>query len=136
MILVHKHLAFEASFHHFDDQWFLALQPDWFFSWNGYKRSSYHHRNVSNIKKNVHNDFVLTYLQVIHAALTREEKASLFTPTDEAKIVLGEFVTLDGSILVNDNEWLQLEAKKKKKALQMKDDLPIITGYDEAESNS
>lgn len=136
VILVHKHLAFEASFHLFDDQWFIAIQPDWFFSWNGYKRSSYHQRNVSYIKKNVHNDFVLTYLQVIHAALIREDKASLFTPSDEAKIVLREFITLPGSTPVNDDEWLQLEAKKKKKALQTKDDLPIITGYDEAEPHS
>lgn len=135
-ILVHKHLAFEAQFHQFDGKWFISLTPDWFFSWNGYKRSGYHHRNVSFIKKSVHNDFVMTYLMVIHIALTKEEKGSLFALSNDARITVGNLVTLDGALAVNDTEWLQLEAKKKKKALQLQDDLPIIAGHDEAEPNS
>lgn len=135
-IIIHKHLAFETQFFCFGDKWFIALEPNWFFSWDGYKRSRYHERNVSHIKKNYHNDFVLTYLQLIHAALTLEDRARLFSQDDASKIIIGDLATVDGSLAVNDAEWLQLEAKKRRKALLNKDDIPTIGGYDEVESDS
>jgi hypothetical protein len=41
-----KHLAFRTEFKRLSDQWYVLIKPEWFFSYDGYRRSFYNAEKV------------------------------------------------------------------------------------------
>ena len=114
----HEHVAFEAGFDLYDGQWYLAIKPDWFCSYDGYNKSDYQNKNrVAYLKRNAYNSDVLVSLQFIVEILLKDQKEALLKHDLGPRIMLNELVTLDGAPPINDDEWLQQEEKKKRKAL-------------------
>lgn len=122
----HEHLAFEVSFDFYENQWYLAIKPDWFCSYDGYNRSFYNRNRVSFLKRNDHNDAVLDDLLYITEILQKDQKEVLAGDASRRFITLGDLVTLDGSPPINDDEWLQQDEKRKRKALEAKE-LPLFS---------
>lgn len=126
----HEHLAFEASFDLYDDQWYLAIKPDMFCSFDGYKRSRYNKNRVSFLKRNDHNSDVLTDLLFISEILRKDQEEALLTEALRPRILLGELVKLDGATPIDDKEWLQQDEKKRRKALEKPPDMPLFKSHE------
>jgi hypothetical protein len=63
-ILKMKHLAFRIRFHYLDKKWFVAIKPDWLFTYADFKVSRYGHENVSFLKRLEKNQHVFNHLNV------------------------------------------------------------------------
>lgn len=115
----HEHLAFETGFDLYDGQWYLAIKPDFFCSYNGYNKSEYHHKKrVSFLKRNAWNEDVIEDLLYITEILRKDQDAELLKQEMlGVRITLGDLVTLGGAEPINDAEWLREDEKKKRKAL-------------------
>ena len=136
-IWYHEHVAFEAGFDLYDSQWYLAIKPDWFCSYNGYDKSEYQHKNrVSYLKKMSYNSDVIDQLHFIVDILHKDQKESLLQHSTGPSIRLGELLRIEGAPPINDDEWLQQEEKKKRQGLSrvMKgaDEAPLFGGHDAA----
>jgi hypothetical protein len=129
-IKFHEHLAFEASFDLYDDQWYLAIKPDWFCSYDGYNKSRLHRRRVSFLKRKDHNSDVLENLLFITEILQKDQTKPLLKDVPLPRIVLGDLVTLPDSPPINDAEWLQQDEKRKRKALEAKVKMPLWGNYE------
>jgi hypothetical protein len=126
----HEHLAFEASFDLYDGQWYLAIKPEMFCSFDGYKRSGFNKNRVSFLKRNDHNSDVLTDLLFITEILHKDQKEALLTEAPRPRIKLGELVKLDGAVPIDDKEWLQQHEKKKRKALEKPPKMPLFESHE------
>ena len=125
-IKFHEHLAFEASFDLYDSQWFMAIKPDWFCSYDGYKKSRLHKGRVSFLKRNEHNSDVLESLLFITEILQKDQKKPLLKDVRLPPIALGDLVTLPDSPSIDDAEWLQQDEKRKRRALDAKAKLSLF----------
>lgn len=125
-IKFHEHLAFEVNFDVYDGQWHMAIKPTWFCSSNGYKKSRWHDWRVSFRKREASNDLVYDLLLFVHELLRKEQERALLNEAMRPLITLGDLVTLGGMSPINDADWLQHDEKKKRKALNTKDALPLF----------
>lgn len=109
-ILECKHLAFRVTFDQIDDNWYLTLKPDWFFSYDGYRRSFRCADRVDWLKKREHNLNVLNHLRFIADYLRRTTEHSIFQQRTPF-LHFGELVTLDGAPPLADEVWLAASSK-------------------------
>ena len=67
----HEHFSFESRFYEFDQTWYLAVTPDWFYSSDGYKRAWYVIEEKRKYKKAVEaNQNVSTHVRFIHSFIS------------------------------------------------------------------
>lgn len=98
-----KHLSFETRFHHFQDTWYLAITPDWYWSFDGYFRTYSRIGDKRDWLKNREwNDIVRNHFRFLKEYLTRETKQFLadtrevyayLSPTEET--IVGPAPKLD-----------------------------------------
>jgi len=101
-----KHLAFQTQFLFLDNQWFLLIKPDWFFSYDGYKPSFYLAEKVDWLKKQEKNIHVYNHLRFITHFLTHEEPSTLFNQvTPYPFLSFGNLVSFSSSPGLIDIEW-------------------------------
>ena len=134
-IKYHEHLAFRVGFNLYDDQWHLAITPDWLCSYNGYKKSWRHKSRISFLKRKDHNNDVLENLLFIIEILKKDQKEILADSATGPRILLGDLTKLGGSPPIDDIEWLQHDEKRKRKALEAKVVMPLYES-NETRSNS
>lgn len=73
----HEHFAFDAKFYKFDNRWYLAVTPDWFYSSDGYKRAWYVIEEKRKYKKLVEkNQQVSTHVRFIQAFIATNDPGS------------------------------------------------------------
>jgi len=77
-ILSCKHLAFRVQFKRFESRWYLLINPDWFFSWDGYKRSRFAAEKLKWLKKEEDNKQVFNHFRFIVYFLGYEDPPGLF----------------------------------------------------------
>jgi hypothetical protein len=128
-IKFHEHLAFEVGFDLYGDQWFLAVKPDVFCTFDGYKKSRLHRNRVSFLKRKEHNPDVLIDLFHITEILKKDQGETLLAVASGPRITLGDLVQLDGADPIPDNDWQQKDEKRKRKAFEAKTELPLFTNY-------
>lgn len=119
--LHHKHLAFRRQFLHLGDEWFLVIKPEWFFSYDGYKKSRYGDKNVTWIKKREWNVNVFAHLRFLLDFLT-------VVPTDDLidgkSPALYPFLTFASSVSFSDlpalpdATWLARETAERRKTIE------------------
>lgn len=61
----HRHLSFGLSFVEIDSEWFAIVSPNWFFTWNLYRKSRYHDELLSRQKRLEHNHSVRNLVRFI-----------------------------------------------------------------------
>ncbi len=67
----HEHFAFATRFYEFDQIWYLAVTPDWFYSSDGYVRAWYAIEDKRKYKKQVEaNQNVSTHVRFIHSFIS------------------------------------------------------------------
>lgn len=103
-----KHLAFEPQFRLFGNRWYLAIRPDWFFSYDGYKESFYAAEKLSWLKRKENNDQVHHHLSFIEYFLTHEPPPELFDARPRSNyrfLSFGKLLKFDNAPYLPDAEW-------------------------------
>lgn len=109
-VLMQKHLAFGLDFHRFDDNWYMAITPDWFFSsGETYRRSPFGQDNLKWIKRQENNSQVFNHFRFIHAWLKKIDEADLFSevsnPSKKAYLTYGDICDLTNAPQLDESLW-------------------------------
>lgn len=101
-----KHFAFQVQFLVFNEQWYLLIKPEWFFSYDGYKPSFYSADKVDWLKKQEKNIHVYNHLRFIAHFLAHEEPSTLFKQVEPYPFLfIGNLVSFSSSPELKDTEW-------------------------------
>ncbi|MGB8214326.1 MAG: SMEK domain-containing protein [Anaerolineales bacterium] len=103
-----KHLAFEPQFLKFQTKWFLAIRPDWFFSYDGYKESFYASEKLAWLKRQENNDQVHHQFSFFQYFLTHEPLFELTSgrPLPHYDFLsFGNIIYFQGAPFLPDKEW-------------------------------
>ena len=73
-----KHFAFKANFYLFDEQWYMSINPEWFISRDGYKKSFYGFEQISFLKRKEKNAQVYSHLRFTVYQLVTQKQETLF----------------------------------------------------------
>ncbi|MBD2099767.1 SMEK domain-containing protein [Leptolyngbya sp. FACHB-261] len=101
-----KHFAFRTKYQRFGQNWYLCIVPDWFFSFDGYRRSFYAKEKLDWLKRHENDRSIYNHLSFIAAFLKTERPLDLFfTRRHYSFLSFGELVTFDDSPSLNDDDW-------------------------------
>jgi hypothetical protein len=105
-ILRCKHFAFRTKYRRLGQNWYLTIVPDWFFSFDGYKRSFYAKDNLDWLKRHENDKSVYNHLRFITAFLKTEKSSDLFVKRHHYPFLsFGELITFNNAPPLNDDEW-------------------------------
>ncbi|MCW5886453.1 MAG: DUF4062 domain-containing protein [Candidatus Kapabacteria bacterium] len=111
-------LAFRTGFENFDNDWYLALKPEWIFLWPDFRVSHLAFKNIQWLKKTERNMHVFNHFNFILHYLQPPQTASMF---DEYKdypfLKLQKIEKFDFAPIVPDSVWNNLEAIGTQKKL-------------------
>jgi hypothetical protein len=100
-----KHLAFSVQFKLLNGDWLLAIKPEWFFSWDGYKPSYYGADKIDWLKRKENNMHVYNHFRFISYYLTHTEPSDLFRqPKAYPYLTFGDVASFDAPFL-DDEGW-------------------------------
>lgn len=118
-ITYYEHLAFRVRFLEVSDEWYLQITPDWYFSWDGWKKYFYSKEKVIYKKKVERNKAVYNHLQFIVSKLRSKPSLNMFVSpeTQEDFLEFGKIVSFDSHPLLNDQHWLNLAESNEKRHL-------------------
>lgn len=111
-VFAQKHFAFAVDFVLTDDNWYLAITPEWFFSMgNDFRKSGFADDNISWLKRNETNRSVDNHFRFTVAWLKGIDELDLFQETNAADQFLsfGDTVTLEGHPLLDEKIWEPLK---------------------------
>ena len=101
-----KHLAFRTQFKRFGKKWFLLIKPEWFFSYDGYKRSFFGPERISWLKRKEKNSQVFNQLRFIVHFLKHEKPSDLFIARYPYPFLsFGELLSFDSALALEDSAW-------------------------------
>lgn len=107
-----RHLAFSTEFLCFDRTWYVALTPDWLFSYGDeYRRSHYGDKLLSGLKRMEKNRSVYDQFRFLASWLERIDGDDLFSDAaaKSPSISFGEPLRLPGGRPLNEALWAPLE---------------------------
>jgi len=111
-ILYCKHLAFGTRYRRFGQKWYLSIMPNWFFSFDGYKRSFYAKEKLDWLKREENDKNAYNHLRFIATFLKTEKPSDLFVTRHHYPFLsFGELVTFDNAPPLNDDEWNPKDVK-------------------------
>jgi len=106
-----KHFAFSTEFIRIEDRWFVALTPEWYFSFPpGYRRSAFADEQISWLKRREVNMTVRNHFEFLVAFLKELDTADLFDrpETSGHSLSFGEPVVLPTQVMLDDARWLPI----------------------------
>lgn len=124
-----KHFAFAADFLQDNGRWYVALTPDWYFSYgDDYRRSRFADESIKWLKAREVNRTVSDHFRFLSSWLAALDQDDLFASiTDQsAALTFGEIVYFDNHPALPDESWLPL-----RDSLDNGDDSPIKDLFDE-----
>jgi len=105
-ILSCKHFAFAVKFQRYGSKWYILIKPDWFFSYDGYKKDIYSAKKLKWLKTKESNAQVFSHLRFlvsfITKPLTQEELSHSYNDT---LLRFGDTVNFDNATFLPDREW-------------------------------
>ena len=121
-ILKCKHLAFEVQFRRFGEKWYVVITPDWFFSYDGYRKNDFCDDDLKWLKRNENNSHVANHALFIAYFLKSDNMPEQTAQTmymfgdeipqasKEERITypylsFGEYVTFDHAPFLADKLW-------------------------------
>jgi len=116
-----QHFGFRVHYKRFGKQWYLLISPDWFFSYDGYRRSFYHEERVSGLKRMENTMAVYNHFRFISYFLKNRKSPDLFDNGNNNHreypfLSFGRYVDFDDAPLLNDESWNPPKLKEDKKA--------------------
>lgn len=106
-----KHLAFAVDFVFSTGRWYVAITPDWYFSFgDDFRRSAYADANLSWLKRKEVNSTVGGHFRFLAAWLSALDQDDLFESikSPAATLSLGEIVSFANHPALPDDTWLPL----------------------------
>lgn len=106
-----KHLAFAADFVFSAGGWYVAITPDWYFSFgDDFRRSAYADANLSWLKRREFNSTVAGHFRFLTSWLSALDQDDLFESikSPAATLSLGETVLFSNHPALPDDTWLPL----------------------------
>lgn len=110
-----KHFAFSIEFLPLGERWFLALTPDWYFSYGeDYRRSRFADEQLSWLKRREVNSTVRHHFEFLSYFLGSLDTADLFDRASSSQYMLsfGEAMELKTEVSLNDEQWLPIKDVK------------------------
>ena len=105
-ILRCKHLAFRTQYKRFGSTWYLLIKPEWFFSYDGYKRSFYGSENIDWLKRQEKNSQVFNHLRFIAHFLTYDDPPDFLVKKYPYPFLsFGKLLSLGSAPALDDNDW-------------------------------
>ena len=104
-----KHLAFRAAFHAIGSRWYASLKPEWFFSFDGYRRWVWGAEKIDYLKRKEKNQTVFNHVKFLAHFLQREAHPDLFREAYPF-LTFGRLASLRGLPEFNDDAWRSDEA--------------------------
>lgn len=109
-----KHLAFQTEFKRFGPAWYVLIKPEWFFSYNGYKKYFHGPEKVEWLKRREANMHVFNHLRFIAHFLRYGKPPDFFVQRPEYPFLrFGELLSFDTAPLLVDQDWLGSESEAK-----------------------
>lgn len=108
-----KHFAFSVNFLLIENHWFIAITPDWFFSWGkDYRRSPYSDKPLSGLKRLEKNKSICDQFRFLASWLKDVDQADLFSESAESfpNMTFGNIVQIEGGRFLNESLWESLGA--------------------------
>lgn len=106
-----KHFAFAADFLSNADRWYVALTPDWYFSYGeGYRRSRYADASLKWLKKKEVNRTVSDHFRFLSSWLTTLDQEDLFASASGQSLIMtfGDVLSFENHPGLPDESWLPL----------------------------
>lgn len=129
----YRHSAFFGQFRRYDGQWYLEIEPTYFFSSDGRRRHPFYESKLKGIKKLEKNGTVLGQV-VMWAALLRgreENDEGMLGPAPYPFLRFGPLATFAIPIGIDDTAWLPNEEGAAAKSVSLTaDDLPLFIEAD------
>jgi len=116
-----KHFALRTNYKRIDKHWYLQIKPDWFFSYDGYRRSFYSEERLSGLKRLENTQSVFNHFRFIEHYLKSRTRLITDHNGNEQEYIypflsFGNHVTFDNAPLLEDIYWNPKKPKKAKKA--------------------
>ena len=119
-ILQCKHLAFKTQFKLIESKWYLLIAPDWFFSFDGYRRSFFGSENIDWLKKHENNSQVFNQLRFLVHFLKHDRPSGLFVERLPYPFLsFGELLSFDSALELDDNGWNPSSTREEREPGQM-----------------
>lgn len=102
-----KHFGFSTSYKFIGEKCYLEITPQWFFSFDGYKKSFYCQDSVAYLKKLENNRAVFNHFKFIVYFLKLDQEDTLLQAVDNYHSFLsfGNIIDFDFAPTLNDAEW-------------------------------
>lgn len=113
-ILSTRHLAFSADFMQLEGRWYVALTPDWFFSFGEqYRRSYYGDKLLSGLKRMEKNRSVYDRFRFLASWLEDIDGEDLFsgTSSNSPTLSFAAPLLLNGGRALDEGHWEPLKAE-------------------------
>src|SRR5882672_8102264 len=107
-----KHFAFSTEVLRLGDHWFLAITPDWYFSYGeDYRRSRFADQQLSWLKRREVNSTVRHHFEFLSYFFKSLDTADLFDRATSSQHMLsfGDAVELETEVALNDEQWLPIK---------------------------
>ena len=120
-VYLQKHLSFSVEFLSFDEKWFVAITPSWFFSYGmSFRKSGFSHDNLSWIKRQENNQQVMNHFRFIAAWLSAIDNTDLFSDPqrNDAFLSFGSILSLDGAPSLDESRWAPLPVPAEEETQQ------------------
>lgn len=112
-----KCLSFRSKFEFFDNEWFLAIKPEWVFLWPSLKVCSLAFKNIQWLKKVERNMHVFNHFNFILKYLQPSDSSLFSEFGDYPFLKIGGIEKFDFAPIVVDDSWINLEDLDDKKKL-------------------
>ena len=110
-VLSTRHFGFAVSFVTVEDDWYVSITPEWFFSYgDAYRRSLYGDRLISGLKRMEKNRSVLNQFRFLCAWLIDLDCEDLFDEdaASSPQLTFGEILKVHGGRYLNEDLWAPL----------------------------
>ncbi len=106
-VYYYKHFAFRVKYKMFGKQWYIAIQPEWHISSDGYKKSFYAKEKITWLKQHENNRVVFNHVKFLAYFLQNDKQSDLFTSRGKYPYLsFGDIVVFDNSPFLEDEDWL------------------------------
>jgi hypothetical protein len=124
-----KHLSFRVNFHFIDKKWYVAIKPDWLFTYGNFVVSQYGHENIAFLKKLEKNQHVFNHLNfILHMLQPAYEESVVPEFQDYPFLKLKNFLTEQSAPIIPDSIWAGAEERKAQaKLIDKKGDVNLFS---------
>lgn len=108
-VFTQKHFAFAVDFYHLDENWYVSLTSDWYFSYGpDFQSSRYGPEHISWLKRQENNAALEKHFRFIVSWLRELDAEDMFAKDSGTgpNVSIGDAASLPGHPALPDDEWL------------------------------